>query len=285
MPAMDRVTIPRPHPAERDRRNLIRKIRRLRDDHRALQQRHEALLRELRLAERVQRSLLPTSFPVVPGVRFAAGYQPLHHMAGDFYSAFRLDRDRLGFYVGDVMGHGPASALLSVLAMQSLRTKRIESNSYEVVGPAEVLANLSNMLLEAELPSEPFLTMTYGVLDVGRRSWVYCTGGHPPPVLLHPGCTPVCLEVNGPLLGAVELPFGESSQDLRPGDRLVLYSDGAQSARWGPAGKGLEALCSRLMPGLGVPLDEQIRAAMAEMSFDCESEGDDVTVLVMDLDG
>jgi sigma-B regulation protein RsbU (phosphoserine phosphatase) len=283
--AVTRTTIPPPHPAERDRRNLIRKIRRLREDHRTLNHRHEELLHELRLAERVQRSLLPTSFPTVPGVRFAAGYQPLRHMAGDFYSVFRLDRDRLGFYVGDVMGHGPASALLSVLAMQSLRTKRIEANSYEVLGPAEVLEELSALLLKADLPSEPFLTMTYGVLDVGRRSWLYCAGGHPPPVLLHPGREPVSLEVNGPLLGAIELPFAESEQVLRPGDRLVLYSDGAQTARWGDAGKGLEALSARLMPGQGVPLDDQVRAAMAELSFDCEADGDDVTILVVDLDG
>src|SRR5690606_10077303 len=96
-----------------------RRGRSLRRRYDALQASLDDLLRQLKLAEQVQRKMLPQSLPVVDGASFSASLRATNHMAGDFYSAFRLDRERVGFYVGDVMGHGPAAALLSVYTMLS----------------------------------------------------------------------------------------------------------------------------------------------------------------------
>lgn len=260
-----------------------RRIAHLLARYRTLRHRHESLLRQLRMAERVQRSLLPQVLPEVRGLCFGAGYRPLNHMAGDFYNAFRLDRDRVGFYVGDVMGHGPAAALLSVYAMNTLRTKRIEGQNYEVLAPAAVLAELSRTMLEAELPGEPFLTLAYGVLDLSRRTWTYCTGGHPAPMILRAGQAPEWLPMNGPLLGVLELPFHQDERELQGGDRLVLYTDGAMAAHWGSHGRGVEGLARWLDPVHGASAQAQIDAAIESARFMAPPDCDDITVLAVDV--
>src|SRR5205823_4207729 len=101
----------------------------------SLRRRHDTLMNELRLAEQVQRSMLPKVLPKLNRVEFGASLRPTLHLAGDFYNVIRLDRDRVGVCLGDVMGHGPAAALLGVFAMQGLRTKTIDGTSYEVLAP------------------------------------------------------------------------------------------------------------------------------------------------------
>ncbi len=249
--------------------------------YRHLREEHERLLRQMNLAEQVQRSLLPHPLPSMPGVRFASGYRPTEHMAGDFLSVFRLDRHRVGFYVGDVMGHGPAAALLSVFAMLSLRTKRIDGSSYEVLRPACALEQLNRSLIEADLPDQPFVTMVYGVLDTSAHTWTYCSGGHPHPMLIRDGAPPVALDPTAPLLGVFDLPFHDQEVSLQAGDRLVLYSDGVLAARWGQQ-EGLDGLMSRLQPHQQQPVQTLIDRAMASLHFDTLM-ADDVAVLVAEI--
>lgn len=262
---------------------VIPQRERLRLRYRALIESHEELLRQMRLAEQVQRSLPPRPLPSTPGVTFAAALRPTLHMAGDFYSVFRLDATHVGFYVGDVMGHGPAAALLSVYAMLSLKTKNIEGNSYEILPPATALEQLSRALIAADLPGQPFITMIYGVLDTAEHTWTYCSGGHPHPFILRAG-KPICpLEVTGPLLGAVELPFRQASVRLEPGDRLVLYSDGAAIALWGDRGAGLDGLASWLDQRDTRSAQDILDDALANVTFDHPQEADDIAVLVAEL--
>src|SRR5262245_45447975 len=175
-------------------------VRRLRDQ-------LAELTRELRLAEQVQRSMLPRSLPCLPEIEIGASLRPIRHVSGDFYNVFRIDHERVGIYLGDVMGHGPAAALLSVLVMQLLRPKRIEEDRYEILPPSEVLSALNGELLEADMAGPPFVTMVYGVLDVARRTWTYGLGGHPPPILLRRDQPPTRLGGGSPLLGVFETPF------------------------------------------------------------------------------
>lgn len=248
-----------------------------------LRQKHEALLQELRLAEKVQRGMLPKALPNVPGLAFGASLRACGHLAGDFYNAFRLDRERVGLYVGDVMGHGPASALLGVYAMQTIRTKRIEGASYEIIPPAEALAGLNGDLIEADFPDTPFVTLAYGVLDAGRRTLTYSSGGHPPALLLRPGRPAEPLGEGGPLLGLFEAPFDQAVVELGPGDRLVFYSDGIDSVRWQSGGRGIEGLIERLGRRDGRSAQALVDSAMAEAAFDDEQLRDDLTILLAEV--
>lgn len=256
---------------------------RLRNPHdSALRRQHDTLLKELRLAEQVQRSILPRSLPSLPGLRFGASLRPSLHLAGDFYNVTRLDRDHVNLYLGDVMGHGPAAALLSVFAMQGLRTKRIEGTSYEILPPSEVLAGLNHDLIQADFPDSPFVTMVYGVLDITQRVFTYSCGGHPPATLLRRDQPPQSLDGHSPLLGVFDVPFTQDQIQLLPGDRVVLFSDGVELILWGDFGLGVKGLCHLLELRDGRSPQELIDEAMA-IAVPAEGPSDDLTLVMLEI--
>ncbi len=247
-----------------------------------LRQRHDVLLKELHLAEQVQRSMLPRVLPKLPKVEVGASLRPSKHLAGDFYNVIRLDHDRVGVCLGDVMGHGPAAALLGVFAMQGLRTKTIEGSSYEVLAPAEVLASLSRDLIRADFYESPFVTMIYGVIDTNRNVFTYCCGGHPPALLLREGQPHRQLEGRSSLLGVFDLVFEEDQVELATGDRVAMYSDGADSIIWGSYGPGFEGLASLLSVRDGRSPQELIDAAM-NVAEPGNGPSDDLTVVMFEM--
>lgn len=248
-----------------------------------LRDQHERLVNELRMAEQVQRSMLPRALPNLPGVILGAALRACQHLAGDFYNAFRLDRDRIGFYVGDVMGHGPAAALLSVYAMRVIQSKRIEGNQYEILSPSESLAALNLDLIAGDFPGEPFVTMVYGVLDVPRRHLRYCCAGHPPALLLRPGEAPMELGGGGPLLGVIDHAAFETHEvGLQGGDRLVLYSDGLDAAHWERHGRGLKALADRLAERDDRSPQQLVDDSMNSARLD-DWRADDLTMLMAEI--
>jgi sigma-B regulation protein RsbU (phosphoserine phosphatase) len=248
----------------------------------SLRQRHETLVKELKLAEQVQRSMLPRSLPILPTLEFGASLRPTLHLAGDFYNVIRLDRDRVGVCIGDVMGHGPAAALLGVFAMQGLRTKSIEGTNYEILPPADVLAGLSRDLIRADFPESPFVTMIYGVLDTSLQTFTYCCGGHPPALLLRVGEPPRRLEGRSPLLGVFEVSFEQDTLHFSPGDRIVLYSDGVESTRWRDFGDGVDGLASLLSSRDGRTPQQLIDSAM-DLAEPGDGPNDDLTLVLVEV--
>ena len=234
------------------------------------------------MAEQVQRSMMPRHLPIVDGLGLGAGLTACTHLAGDFYNAFRLDRDRVGFYVGDVMGHGPAAALLSVYAMQVIRTKRIDGRNYEILAPGQAFAGLNHDILQANFTGDPFVTMAYGVLDVPLRRLTYSCAGHPP--ILRVGTDGAIRELSGggPVIGVVESEFESTEVQLDPGDRLIFYTDGLEAASWEREGRGVEALASRLGRRDGTSLQELVEDALGEARQDIW-RADDFTLLAVEV--
>jgi len=203
-------------------RTAGRALRRLRDHSRHLDE-------QLRLAQRLQMDFLPRRMPVLQTVRFAARLEPAAWVAGDFYDVFRLDEQHVGFYVADAVGHGIPAALLTVFVKKSLQAKRIHGNSYELIPPEEALRLLNADLLSAELQDAPFVTMVYGVYNEATRECTYARAGHPKPLLLDPEGNLQQLEGEGPLLGIFpDATFSACCRCLEPGQRLLLYTDGAE---------------------------------------------------------
>src|SRR5260370_14110370 len=79
-----------------------------------LQQAYQQIDQELNLARRIQLSFLPQSLPEVPRTRFAVHYALCGQVGGDFYDAFRLAENHVGFYVADAMRHGLPPSLLTI---------------------------------------------------------------------------------------------------------------------------------------------------------------------------
>lgn len=193
---------------------------------------------DLKAAAGIQASLLPQSTPDVEGLRFAWKFFPCQSIGGDIFNVFRLDEDHMGLYILDVSGHGVPSALVTVSVSQRLnaqsgmlvKRKQEAPPRYLLTPPAEVLQTL-----DEEYPMERFdkyFTAVYLIINFKTGHLTYCNAAHPPPVLLHPDRPPTLLREGGTIVGMGGiLPFDEETLRVRPGDKLVLYTDGITECR------------------------------------------------------
>src|SRR5262249_3479613 len=186
--------------------------------------------RELELARRIHQSFLPQRLPHVPQVRFAVRYQPCGQVGGDFYDVFRLDEQHLGFYVADAMGHGVPASLLTIFVKKGVRAKEIFGQQYRLVPPGEVLQRLNTDLIEQDLSENPFTPMVYVLLNFCDGSLSFARSGHPYPLYLPRDGEPCTWQVEGSLLGVFDTVYPMQSHQLRPGDKVLLYTDGMDAA-------------------------------------------------------
>jgi serine phosphatase RsbU (regulator of sigma subunit) len=186
---------------------------------------------ELHLAAQVQREFLPKSLPSLPRARVAAMWRPAHWVSGDIYDVRRLDEHHLGLFVADAVGHGVPAALMTMVVSRALPSKEIQGNSYRIVPPGEALARLNIELLRRESRATRFVTAVYAVLDTRTMRVRLASAGHPAPVVLRGASTLEVLHAPGGVLGVFEDDAWEEIEaDLRPGDRLLMHSDGFEAA-------------------------------------------------------
>jgi sigma-B regulation protein RsbU (phosphoserine phosphatase) len=229
---------------------------------------NELVTGDLGAAARVQQAFLPSLPPEVAGARFAWTFKPCSRLAGDFLNVFWLDDRHLGLCVLDVGGHGVAAALLSVTASHLLaRTAspptgpgRCAPGAGAVpVPPARVAGELSKHFAEAGL-GRPF-TFLYGILGLDNGEFRFVSAGHPGPVHLPRGASPVRLEVTGFPVGVGNGSYKEQAVNLRPGDRLVLHTDGVTEARNADGEHfGIRRFLAALEQGRHAPLDQSLDA-------------------------
>lgn len=190
---------------------------------------------ELRMAAQFQREFLPNELPNIEPLSFHVLYRPAGYVSGDIYDIQRLDEHHIGFFVADAVGHGVPAALMTVYIKRSLRGKRIDPNSprgYSLLTPAQALAQLNADMISTQNGKVRFATACYGVLDTRTMQLTMARAGHPFPMLLRGEDESVeTLEPEGGLLGVFEDEvYEETTVDLRPGDRLLIYSDGFECA-------------------------------------------------------
>jgi sigma-B regulation protein RsbU (phosphoserine phosphatase) len=187
------------------------------------------LSEQFRLAGLVQQDFLPTQLPNTDRVRWATAFLPAEWVSGDIYDIVRIDEQHIGFYVADVVGHGIPAALLTIFLKQALVMRETIDNNYHIFSPAEVIKNLNARLAKQKLSGYQFATCCYSLLNIKTLRLTYARAGHPYPILIRPNEQPKQLEIRGSLLGI----FGKSEYiqqtiQLQPGDKLLLYSDGAE---------------------------------------------------------
>jgi PAS domain S-box-containing protein len=214
--------------------------------------------REHRVAETLQRSLLPERLPEIEGLEVAARYLPAGRetaVGGDWYDAMELPDGRVALVVGDVAGHG----LRAAATMGQLRTAARAYSQVESA-PAEVVARLNRLVRNSG--DDAMATVLYAVLDRDTGELAFTSAGHPPPLVLSPA-GPRFLEGGRSVpVGAVDTAvFREGVERLTEGCVLLLYTDGLVERRDTPledrlaqlaaaadrAGSGLEALCEQLL--------------------------------------
>ena len=185
--------------------------------------------RELKVVADIQRSLLPKSLPIIPGLQLAAHYQTSQWAGGDYYDCFELPGGRWGFLIADVSGHGtPAAVIMAIL----------HSLAHGHPGhpePPSALLEHVNQRLSARYTTENevFVTAFYGIFDPTQGELCYSCAGHNPPQLRRCGQNRVesLEDVGGPPLGLFEdVDYPQATVTIRPGDALVLYTDGLSEA-------------------------------------------------------
>jgi sigma-B regulation protein RsbU (phosphoserine phosphatase) len=221
---------------------LVDKTDEVHQINRRLEAAHKKVDQELELARRIQQSFLPQAMPDVPGAKLSVLYLPSGRVGGDFYDAFRLDEHHLGFYVADAMGHGVPASLLTIFLKRGVRPKEIIGKDYRIIPPHEVLQRLNRELVDQSLADNPFITMIYGVFNHQDRTLRYSRAGHPFPLYVPPDREPELWKGEGTLLGIVDTQYELQTQTVRPGDKILFYTDGLDSCTFENHSAGKESL-------------------------------------------
>ncbi|MFN2195298.1 MAG: SpoIIE family protein phosphatase [Anaerolineales bacterium] len=182
----------------------------------------EQLEREMEVARQVQLALLPQTFPVIQGLRFAAYNRAARWVGGDFYDLFQLDDDHLGLVIGDASDKGMPAALYMALTRSLILAEASRSLA------AETVLRSVNQHLRALGELRGFVTVFFAILEISSRRMNYASAGHDRPYLFRDGQLNLLMS-EGMMLGMFSdenLLLTEASLTLMPGDRLVLYTDG-----------------------------------------------------------
>ncbi|MBP1634109.1 MAG: rsbU 1 [Acidobacteria bacterium] len=246
-----------------------------------------ALHKELEVASRIQRAIVPSQFPPFPGradFSVRASMTPARAVGGDFFDFFLVDPARLGFVIADVSGKGVPSALF----MAVCRTL-IKATAEGGVAPDACLSRVNRVLASEGVPSM-YVTVFYGLLDTRTGRVTYCNAGHNPPFVIRAaGSVEPLPQTGGTVVGLFEDSLYESGEvQLAPGDTLFTYTDGVTEAC---DASGEEFTTARLQPCLARHgargLDELISTVTAEVAaFAGDApQGDDITVLAVRYEG
>lgn len=275
----------------------------------ALRRDHERIGRELRMASRIQRSILSTHVPCA-SVRMVSRLMPASAVGGDFYSVIPLDRDsrfcfycssevqercqnlrtefcpqKFGLMIGDVANKGmPAALIMSVLTTTLYEIGRRQASPRAILDEAN--AAFRRFFNESQYG---FATLFYAFYDNTDGTLTYCRAGHEPPLLLRAGGRGMeYLEGEGFPVGLMaDGEYQEKRVKLEKGDRVLLYTDGltgALNSRGEVLGKKrlvelVEAHTGEDIEGFLDTLADEIMLFTGDAS-----QPDDIAVMVMELE-
>ena len=187
----------------------------------------ERMERELNIAHGIQMGMLPKIFPPFPerkDVDLYAILKPAKEVGGDLYDFF-IREQKLYFAIGDVSGKGVPASLIMAITSSLFRTlAQIDPE------PANIIKAMNSPLSENN-PSNMFVTMIIGVLDLASGNLKVCNAGHNPMIISNnDGIHYLELKKNLPVGLMVDFDYREDLLKMNPGDKLILYTDGVTEA-------------------------------------------------------
>jgi serine phosphatase RsbU (regulator of sigma subunit) len=235
--------------------------------------------REHRIAETLQRSLLPRSLPRVRGATVAARYLPARadaQVGGDWYDVVPLTGGGLALTIGDVSGHGVEAASLMGSLRDGLRAAALEGEDV-----AEATERVDRLLQSQRGSGDAIATALFAVLGADGSHLDFTSAGHPPPLVLRPDGSAEYLE------GGLSTPLGVLQNgtrptvgvDLEPGSLLLLYTDGLVERRDASIDVGMERLADAARQADRDP--ERFCDAVVLAMLGAEGPGDDVALLAV----
>lgn len=241
---------------------------------------------QLRMAGQVQRDFLPVKLPNCSAVHWKTVYQPADWVSGDIYDIVRLDEQHMGFYVADAVGHSMPAALLTMFLKQAITMRQTKGNDYQIFVPLEVIKKLNSRMLAQNLKASLFVTCCYCLLNIRTLQLTYCRAGHPYPILIRRGCKPVQLQGQGGLVGVFsETHFEQESVQLQQGDKLFIYTDGAEHIVGSSEKAGEFVFSEDFRSIMTLPVDEMMQAfdLIARNSRNAQPVIDDITVVALEI--
>ncbi len=242
----------------------------------------EAFLADLVAGAEVQRALLPSTPPAVPGYDLASFSRAARGVSGDFHDLLTLGGGKVGIAVADASGKGIPAGLLAMACHAFLRAQHEPDAS-----PARALANVNRMLVRSVKPGM-FVSAVYAVLDPETHALVVANAGHLPTVVWRSRQRiATTYPARGPALGVVppgefEAAMKEEKLALDPGDRLVLLTDGVNEAM-APGRKefGMEHLRRRLRAESDGPSGDFLRHLVDQIEIHRGGgeQSDDITIV------
>lgn len=239
---------------------------------------------ELDVAGKIQLSALPGKFPAFPErkeIDIYAAIQPAKEVGGDFYDFFFVDDERLAVLVADVSGKGVPAALFMMSGQSVIRNQALLG-----MEPGEIFRNTNNQLVENNQEGM-FITAFLGILNVYTGELKFCNAGHNAPYILHLDGQAEQMQIDAGfvLAGLENIEFCTEKRMLKPGEKLVLYTDGVTEAADNKQDMYTEQrLETVLSAGSGSSVREvveRVTASVAAFSKGAE-QADDITVLAVE---
>lgn len=243
------------------------------------------LVAELAEAASYVESILPAPLKEAPHTDWR--FVPSSELGGDSFGYHWIDDDHFGIYLLDVCGHGVGAALLSVTAINVLRNGAI-AGGY-ILDPGRVLTSM-NTSFDMDKQNGMYFTLWYGIFQKSTRTLNYCSGGHPPAVMISwdsdGQANTTCLSTPNMVIGGMQgIEYKKNSCPVPENARLFVFSDGAYEIKKKEGGMlELEEFCEKLAlirPGSDYGLDQlifELRDMQGSTMFE-----DDFSLMQIDL--
>lgn len=181
---------------------------------------------ELDLAIELQKNILPATLPDIKDLSFAVRYIPSSHVSGDFYDYHIINDSSIGVILADVTGHGVPAAMIASMMQMAYSFSKMKHTE-----PSEILSEINSIL--SIYPHELYLTACCILVQIAQRRMRYSNAGHPS-VLVYRRAEKRLLNytVFGRPIGMFEeSEYSTIEIELKPGDRIIMHTDGIPEAR------------------------------------------------------
>lgn len=247
----------------------------------------DRLDQELKLAEDIQRSMIPQNFPPFPGrteFDLYASMTPALEVGGDFYDFFLVDEDHLALVIADVSGKGIPAALFMMMSRTLIRNQLMTG-----IDPAAALEQVNQQIREHN-SAMMFVTVWCAVLEISTGKGVACNAGHEKPLLRRvDGAFELLKYRHGISVGVFSgIKYENRVFELRPGDSIFVYTDGVPEATNGAEDMfGPDRLQAALNQNADAPPEELVRRVGEEANrfVDGAPKFDDMTMLCLKYRG
>lgn len=236
---------------------------------------------ELVMASAVQKSI----YPDVRKTKYfdiAVYHRPYMEVSGDYHNIFPLGKDKYGILIADVAGHGVAAALITMLIKE-----RFEELAGKFADPKEFLHRINIIFKDLMLDFEKYFTAFYMIIHKNTQA-LFSSAAHPKAVLLRENNV-YPLTAKGVLIGVAQImkdAFQTKRVALKPGDKIILYSDGmTESLNTHDEEYGIKRLSKVSQKNTRKSCDEILKAVIADFTdfTGGVKQSDDETLIIIEI--